>query len=124
MKYVLTALAVFAFSLMPILSGCAPEKSAEEKVAKALKEQQYALTADERKRANTNASNYFEKEWVISEKRRGQVTMCRPSDSNTNGYVTCFGITPAPGPVGFNQESQVFCSYRPELVGCTDKEPQ
>ena len=124
MKYVLTALAVFAFSLMPILSGCAPEKSAEEKIATAVKDKQYPLTADERKMAKTNAATYFEQQWLAGDNRRGQVTNCRPSDSNANGYVSCYGIIPADGPTGYKAETRMFCAYRPELVGCTEKEPE
>lgn len=112
---------VMVSALSLSLSGCSP-KTTEQKIESAIKENQHALTADERAMAAANASQYFEKAWTISEGRRGQVTNCRPSDSNANGLVSCFGILPAPGPVGYQPESKIFCGYRPEMVGCSDKD--
>jgi hypothetical protein len=119
-KIALTAASILTLGLL-ILPGCS-QKTTEEKITEQVKEKQYALNADERSMALTNAKQYYEKQWLISDNRRGQVTNCRPSDSNANGMVSCFGIIPAPGPTGYQQESKIYCGYRPELVGCSDQD--
>lgn len=100
------------------LSACGA-KTAEQKVATQM-DSVHALTADERSRAETNAKKFFEKQWITAANERGQFNECRPSDSNFNGLVTCFGFIPKPGG-GYN-EAKRYCGYNPELTGCSDED--
>lgn len=118
---VLVALAVFA------LAGC-EKKTAAEKVNAAVSGESgaYALNAEERQRAMTNAKAHFEKEWPTKDrdgnptKERGFVNLIRPTDSNTNGMVSAIGTVPQIN--GGYKEVKVYCGYRPELNGCSDED--
>lgn len=117
MKYTLIALAALT------LAACAKEETAEQKIQAQVKDKMYALNADERLMAQANAKNYFEKAWPGpgGAPKVGMFTSCRPSDSNFNGLVSCFGFLP-------NQQTDVmvetkrYCGYRPDLVGCSDED--
>lgn len=103
------------------LAAC-EETSTEQKVQQQLSNV-HALTDQERNLANANAKEYFEREWPTNAGKtlRGTFIACRPSDSNANGLVTCTGY------VGSLDEGKLvertrYCGYRPELVGCSDKD--
>lgn len=101
------------------LSACT-KQSTEEQINEQITESVHALTAEERQAAQINGKSYFEKEWITADNQRGQLNNCRPSDSNKNGMVSCFGFVPKQG--GGYAEKKVFCGYRPELVGCSDED--
>jgi len=118
MKHTLTALFLTAL----FLAACTDGPTAEQKIQAQVKDKVCALNADERLMAQTNAKNYFEKAWPgRGAPKTGMFTSCRPSDSNFNGFVSCFGFLP-------NQQNDVmvetkrYCGYRPELVGCSDED--
>lgn len=125
MTWVATALAFLIMSglLGAMLAGCGEAKDAEQKIQAQVKDKVYPLNADERRMAETNAKNYFEKNWPGpgGAPKTGMFTSCRPSDSNFNGLVSCFGFLP-------NQQTAVmvetkrYCGYRPDLVGCSDED--
>lgn len=119
MKYTIGAIVVMALAAS-LLAGCS-EQSSEEKI-KSQTAKVYGLNADERAMAQTNAKQFYEKEWPISqeEKARGFFIECRPSDSNFNGMVSCFGKIPKLNG-GFDDVKR-YCGYKPELVGCSDED--
>jgi hypothetical protein len=108
-------LAILAFTL---LTTACSRQTPEEKIRIATEERVYALNADERLRSQSNAKAYFEKEWVIAGNQRGQLNECRPTDSNTNGFVSCSGSVPNPN--GGYKEQKRYCGYTPKVVGCSD----
>ena len=118
-KYLLIiSLALSAAAIM----GC-DGKSKEEKIQEQITEKQYALTADDRARLTANAKQYFEKAWVIADNKVGQLNNCNPTDSNANGLVSCVGFVPQAA--GVNppfKEVKMYCSYRPEVVGCNPED--
>lgn len=105
--------------LMIGLSACT-KQSTEDQINQQITENVHALTAEERQAAQINGKSYFEKEWITADNQRGQLNSCRPSDSNKNGMVTCYGFIPKQGG-GFNEVKR-YCGYRPELVGCSDED--
>lgn len=112
-------LAIAAASLT--LIGCT-EKTTDQRVQAQL-ESQHGLTDQERALAKANAKEFFEHSWPSNTGKtaQGQLINCRPSDSNANGLVTCTGYV---GSVedGHLVERTMYCGYRPELVGCSDKD--
>ena len=61
----------------------------------------YTLTAEEAMRAKASAENYFRQQiWPVKgeegrdEMKSGIFVNCRPTDSNSNGRVSCQGKTP------------------------------
>ncbi len=105
------------------LSACG-QKSAEQKV-EAKVASVYALNAEERALAQTNAKQFYEKDWPVvkgSERtsERGVWIECRPSDSNFNGLVSCSGQVPQIN--GGFKEVKRYCGYRKDLVGCSDED--
>lgn len=121
MKYSAILVALLAASM----TACAP-KSAEEKVQDQISEKVHALTADERMLVQTNAKQFFEKEFPVQgsdgalTKERGAFLECRPSDSNFNGLATCKGLVPQFNG-GFKEVTR-YCGYTPKLVGCSDED--
>lgn len=122
MKNIITALIIVSGAF--VLSACQkkPEATPEQKVQQQLKSI-HPLTDQERNLATANAKEYFERDWPTNEgkKLRGTLISCRPSDSNSNGLVTCTGY------VGHIDEGRLvertqYCGYRPELVGCSDRD--
>lgn len=118
-KLFITVLALASLAL----AACAP-KTQEEKVQAQLSSV-HPLAADERQLAQTNAKQFFEKEWPVQSDSgvtqvRGYWLECRPSDSNANGLVTCVGKVPQ-FKGGFSDVKR-YCGYRPELVGCSDED--
>lgn len=104
------------------LTACGSEKTAEQKVSAQIAKV-YALNADERAMAQTNAKQFYEREWPIDNhggKSRGVWIECRPSDSNANGLVSCAGKVPQIG--GSFADVKRYCGYRPDLVGCSDED--
>lgn len=81
----------------------------------------YPLTAEERQLAETNAKQFYNKQWPAKggELKTGLWTECRPSDSNTNGLVTCFGFVPSQTKDTMDVVTR-YCGYRPKMVGCSD----
>jgi len=118
MRKSIITLAIAALVACAGLAGCGA-KTAEQKITNQVA-QLHALTADERSRAETNAKKFYEKQWITAANERGQFNECRPSDSNFNGLVTCFGFIPKPGG-GYN-EAKRYCGYTPELTGCSDED--
>lgn len=122
MKFITVCL---SFLLAFALSACG-EKTTEQKIQQQITEKVHALTADERLAAQTNAKQFFEKEYPQRRadgsigRERGFFNECRPSDSNANGLVTCFGKVPTIG--GGYEDVKRYCGYRPELVGCSDED--
>jgi len=111
-------------SSIALLTACEqkPAPTPEQKVQQQLSSI-HALTDVERNLATANAKEYFERDWPTNDgkKLRGTLISCRPSDSNANGLVTCTGY------VGHLDEGRLvertqYCGYRPELVGCSDKD--
>lgn len=100
------------------LAACS-QQSEQDKVTEQLTKV-YPLTADERQMAEINAKQYFEKTWIDAENARGGFVSCRPSDSNANGLVSCFGKVPQAG--GGYKDVKMYCGYRKELVGCSDED--
>lgn len=118
-------LATFLFIASFILAAC-DQKTTEQKIQQQITEKVHALTADERLAAQTNAKQFFEKEFPQRRadgtlgRERGFFNECRPSDSNANGLVTCFGKVPTLA--GGFEDVKRYCGYRPELVGCSDED--
>lgn len=118
---------LIAVSMLASL-GCTPT-TPEEKVKQQLGKV-HALTAEERQLAQTNAKQFYEKEWPVQRKNpdgtieinreRGFYLECRPSDSNSNGLVTCVGKVPQIN--GGFADVKRYCGYAPELVGCSDED--
>jgi hypothetical protein len=108
------------FVLAVVATGC-NDKTADMKV-KATTAKVYPLNADERALASANAKTYFEREWINAANARGQFTMCRPSDSNFNGMVSCFGLVPQPTTGQTYKEVKMYCGYQPTLVGCSNED--
>jgi hypothetical protein len=102
------------------------KQTAEEKIQANITTSIHALNADERQLAEINAKAFFNKEFPVETKdgslssERGRWLECRPSDSNTNGLVTCKGLVP--NIKGGFKEVTRYCGYRPELVGCSDED--
>lgn len=115
-----------ALALAIAVSLCACSPSAEEKIKAQVQDKVHALTADERLLAETNAKQYFNKEFPTLDQAgknstdRGVYLECRPSDSNFNGMVTCKGIVPQLA--GGRKEITRYCGYTPGLVGCSDED--
>ena len=68
----------------------------------------YALTTQEKMVADNGALSYFQSEG-------GQANPCSPSDSDSDGYVTCEGI----GKDG--KAVALLCSYKGAQSGCKRK---
>lgn len=112
MKSVISIL-ILAVAFM--LTACGNESS-DDKV-KDQTSKVYALNADERNLASSNAKSYFNIEFINANNAKGQFLNCNPSDSNFNGYVTCNGLLPMPN--GTYKETTMYCGYKPELIGCS-----
>lgn len=110
----LTLIAVVAALSM---AGCADKKTAAEKVADNVSSSAYVLTPEDRGRAEANAKSHFNKEWVIAGGQRGQFNLCKPTDSNENGMVSCYGYVPKPD--GTFKEDLVYCGYDGKIGGCS-----
>lgn len=117
--------AIGAAILALSLAGCGQQTN-EQKIQKQITENVHSLTAEERQLAQTNAKQFFEKQWPARD-TSGAISMangywseCRPSDSNSNGLVTCFGKVPQIE--GGFRDVKRFCGYRKELVGCSDED--
>lgn len=112
-----------SIGLMAIISlglaftGCADKKSATEQVAANVESAAYVLTPEDRARAEANAKSHFNKEWAIADNQRGQFNLCKPTDSNKNGMVSCYGYVPKPG--GTFKEDMMYCGYDGKIGGCS-----
>jgi protein involved in sex pheromone biosynthesis len=117
------SIAILASALF--IQGCSQQTN-EQRIQEQITQKVHALGADERLQAQTNAKQFFEKEWPQKKqdgsigRERGFWNECRPSDSNANGLVTCFGKVPTLG--GGFEDVKRYCGYRPELVGCSDED--
>lgn len=100
------------------LSACG-EQSVEAKRAENMKGI-HALTGEERNRAEINARQFYNKARVEAGGQVGQFNECKPSDSNANGLVSCYGMVPQQG--GGFKEVVRYCGYTPELVGCSPED--
>lgn len=122
MKYSVLLAALMASVVM---MGCS-DQTTEEKIQTQISEKVHALTADERTMVQTNAKQFFEKEFPVQtqdgalSKERGVFLECRPSDSNFNGLATCKGMVPQFNG-GFKEVGR-YCGYTPKLVGCSDED--
>lgn len=122
LKLTITLAAVMA------LAACNKPQTVAEKVKQNITEGVRALGAEERQLAETNAKQFFNRSFPNGKDAAGELTTakgmfldCRPSDSNTNGMVTCHGILPKMTG-GFDDKATRYCGYRPELVGCSDED--
>lgn len=119
----------FTVALVAVMALAACNKaSIEEKVKQNITEGVHALSAEKRQLAETNAKQFFNRSFPNGKDAAGELTTakgmfldCRPSDSNTNGMVTCHGILPKMTG-GFDDKATRYCGYRPELVGCSDED--
>lgn len=118
---------LFIMALAIGLAACS-KQSVEERVKANITEGVHALTAEERQLAETNAKQFYNRSFPNGQDAAGELTTakgmfldCRPSDSNTNGLVTCHGIMPKMKG-GFDDKSTRYCGYRPEMVGCSDED--
>lgn len=119
-RVVLTLIGLFGvLTLLSALVGCGKTETQEQKL-QAQMSKVYPLTADERQMAEVNAKQYFERAWADAGGQRGMYVNCRPSDSNSNGMVSCFGKIPS-AQGGF-KDVKMYCGYRKELVGCSDED--
>lgn len=115
-----------SLAALVLCSFTACNQTADEKIKQQMTEKVHALTAEERLLAQTNAKQFFEKEWPVRlddgtiGKERGFWMECRPSDSNYNGLVTCQGKLPQIN--GGFQDVKRYCGYRPEMSGCSDED--
>lgn len=125
-----TVVYITCLALAAALAACGKDKTAQEKVTDLLKDSGtiHALTAEERQLAETNAKQFFNRSFPNGKDSAGELTTakgmwldCRPSDSNSNGLVTCHGILPKMTG-GFDDKATRYCGYRPELVGCSDED--
>jgi hypothetical protein len=121
-----TALLVAIFGAMA-LTGC-EGKSVESKIQENITQGVHALTADERQLAETNAKQFFNRDFPNGKDKDGNLSTakgmwldCRPSDSNANGLVTCHGIMPKMNG-NFDDKAIRYCGYLPALVGCSDQD--
>lgn len=112
MKKLLLAAVVAAISL----SACSKK---EDSV--------YAMSAEEKQRAVVNAQAYFRNAaWPVIEAegkdtlKPGIFNNCRPTDSNSNGKVSCSGKTPSYK--GGYQDVTMYCGYNGKIDGCSDKD--
>jgi hypothetical protein len=113
----------FITALLAITTLTACEQKSQEQKVKEQLSSLHPLSDQERNLAIANAKEYFDREWPTNSGKslRGTFIACRPSDSNANGLVTCTGY------VGSLDEGKLierarYCGYRPELVGCSDKD--
>ena len=120
MKRSLLAMSLIAAALLS--AGCDKPQSTEAKIQAQL-ETQHALGDDERNLAKANAKEFFERSWPSNAGKttQGQFINCRPTDSNANGLVTCTGYVGAIDD-GRLTEKTMYCGYRKDLVGCSDKD--
>lgn len=123
MKYFKNSITAMALGIFVagVLAACGSQ-SAEQKVT-AQTSKVHALSADERGLAQTNAKQFYEREWPVDThggKARGIWIECRPSDSNYNGLVTCSGKVPQMG--GSFADVKRYCGYVPELGSCSDED--
>lgn len=114
----IVALTLTACEQKPVEPTLTPEQKVQQQLSSI-----HALTDQERALATANAKEYFERDWPTNEgkKVRGTLISCRPSDSNANGLVTCTGYV-GDLDTGRLVERTQYCGYRPELVGCSDKD--
>lgn len=117
----LFAIALIGFSTL-FVTGC-ESRSAEDKVKASVEETKYSLKAEERLLAETNAKQFFNKDFPAfgGAMKKGVFIDCRPTDSNFNGLVTCNGFLPS-------QKNELmettvrYCGYQPKIVGCTNED--
>ena len=105
--------------------ACSEPQSAKQQVDRKIG-QVYNLTAEERAMALANAKKFFEQPRPDAENQSGYVAECKPSDSNKNGLVSCYGMIPKQYVInddgtkvarGF-EEQRRYCGYVANKVGC------
>lgn len=119
MRNYLAPIGFVALTAMAFI-GCAEKKTAAEQVAANVEDAAYVLTPEDRARGEANAKSYFNKEWVIAAGQRGQFNLCKPTDSNKNGMVSCYGYVPKPD--GTFKEDLMYCGYDGEIGGCSPED--
>lgn len=118
------SIALIAVSVMSV-TGCG-QKTSEQRINEQVQEKVHALTADERILAETNAKQFFNRDFPqlqvgTMSSARGVWLDCRPSDSNYNGLVTCHGVVPKVNG-GFDDKATRYCGYTSKLMGCSDED--
>lgn len=117
---------IFSIVIAAIALSACGKKTADQKINEQITEKVHALTADERILAETNAKQFFNRDFPQRDASgqlataRGMWLDCRPSDSNYNGLVTCHGVLPLVNG-GFNDKAVRYCGYTPKMVGCSDE---
>lgn len=120
------SIALIAVSAMSV-TGCGEKQTAEQRINDQVQEKVHALTAEERILAETNAKQFFNREFPQTQGDgtmrpvRGMFLDCRPSDSNFNGMVTCHGVMPLING-RFDDKVTRYCGYTPKLMGCSDED--
>ncbi len=112
-----------------VMAACGDNRTPEEKIQAKIAEAGYYLNGEDMARARANGRAYFEKLWPAGTDETGALKMqkgffneCRPSDSNTNGKVTCSGILPNKNTGLVNVDSSVYCGYSKDVLGCSDQD--
>ena len=118
------SIALIVVSVM-FITGCQPQ-TADQRIKAQIEDNVHSLSAEERILAETNAKQFFNREFPQMQSgamstARGVWLDCRPSDSNYNGLVTCHGVMPKVN-AGFDDKSTRYCGYTPKLMGCSDED--
>ena len=107
------------------LVACGERPSTQERITQNLTEKGiYTLSPEEAQRALNQARAYFERAWAMADGQRGSVDLCRPTDSNSNGLVTCQGWIPTRQKDGsvLPVKTTMYCGYRVEIQNCSDQD--
>lgn len=113
-------MAILSLGFVFTTAGCGDKKSATEQVAANVESAAYVLTPEDLARAEANAKNFYNKEWVVAGGQRGQFNLCKPTDSNKNGMVTCYGYEPKGD--GTFKQSTMYCGYDGKIGGCSPED--
>jgi hypothetical protein len=113
---------IAAMTVMCAVAACG-QKTADEKINEQIKDKLHSLTAEERLMAETNAKQFFNKQFPAKdgEMKPGVWTECKPSDSNFNGLVTCSGYVPSQVKDIMDVVTR-YCGYTKDLVGCSTED--
>jgi len=114
---------IVCIAILATLAACSKAPQTTEQRVQQQLSSQHALVDEERNLAKANAKEYFEHGWPTNAGNTvpGTFISCRPTDSNANGLVTCTGYV---GDINSGRlvERTMYCGYRKELVGCSDKD--
>lgn len=124
LRFALLSLAMACGTLSLTACGKATQ---DERIEKSMTQGVYALKADERQLAETDAKQFYNKPFPAMLEdgtqgfKNGLWMECRPSDSNANGLVTCSGYVPSQTKKIMDVLTR-YCGYRPLMLGCNDQD--